>query len=257
MSISKDIGLSILAALFPPACLACGRVEGKRSLPLCLCGHCRSLLRSVESLDCARCGLNLTSAGLSGVFHCQRCQKENDAIASQLTLWRYEFPLDSIIHGLKFKRMEFLGPQLATALHHKHSDVLSEINVVVPIPLYWYRRLGRGYNQAEAIGLPLSRMLEIPLVRALWRKRPTRAQARLDRGQRLQNLESALAPTSLGVQTLRNSRILLVDDVMTTGATLSAAAHCLALCGVQSVTTITVGSTASEQRRKGASVYNC
>jgi ComF family protein len=181
--------------------------------------------------------------GVCGAYRCQLCRGHDGKIDRQLTLWRYESPLDSVIHGLKFNKMEFLGSQLAAALHRKFSPELSEINMVVPIPLHWYRRLGRGYNQAEAIGLPLGKSLGTPMVRALRRKRPTRAQARLERNERLGNLVAALIPTSDGLRELRGSQVLLVDDVMTTGATLSAATRCLDSCGVKSVTTVTVAST--------------
>ena len=253
MSLTKDIGLSALAIIFPPVCLECSRVEGRHSTPLCLCRRCRGRLRVVDRLNCVQCGRAMLPTGVSGVFRCHHCVGSDEKIQRQLTMWRYESPLDSVIHGLKFKRMEFLGSQLAAALHSKFSAEFSEINMVVPIPLHWYRRLGRGYNQAEAIGLPLAKQLGVPMVRALRRKRPTRAQARLERTERLGNLIAALAPTASGLRALNSGRVLLVDDVMTTGATLNAASRALDLCRVKSVTTVTVASTpfgASQERRK-------
>lgn len=243
MSLTKDIGLSALAVVFPPVCLKCGRVEGRRSTPLCLCKACRGRLRPVSRLNCVHCRQLMMPIGFCGGYRCHHCRGGDGKIHRQLSLWRYESPLDAVIHGLKFKKMEFLGFQLAAALHSKFSAELSEINVVVPIPLHWYRRLGRGYNQAEAIGLPFAKMLGTPMVRGLRRKRPTRAQARLERTERLGNLGAALVPTSTGIRELGRSRVLLVDDVMTTGATLSAATRSLDLCGVRSVTTVTVAST--------------
>jgi len=164
-------------------------------------------------------------------------------IDRQLALWSYEPSIQAVIHGLKFKRMDFLGIQLAAALHRSFADVLSEINLVVPIPLHWYRRLDRGFNQVEAIALPLSRCLRVPLLQALRRRRFTRAQARLDRAHRLRNLESVIATTGRAQSALPGQHVLLVDDVVTTGATLAAAARALSTCNVRTITTITVAAT--------------
>ena len=139
--------------------------------------------------------------------------------------------------------MEFLGEQLAAALHQEFSGELSEIDVVVPIPLYWYRRLSRGYNQAEAIARPLAKRLGIESVRALWRTRHTRAQARLHRSERLANVARVLQPTRAGRRQIAGKRVLLVDDVTTTGATMAAAVRALNRCDVKSVTPIAVAAT--------------
>ena len=251
----RDIAVAILAAIFPPYCLACGRIEGKRSQPLCLCGVCRSRLRRVARLRCILCGEAALATANPGEFRCPRCRHDRPVMLSQLSLWRYEEPLDTVIHGLKFKRMDFLGSQLAAALHSEFAELLMETELVVPIPLHWYRHLGRGFNQASTIAKALARTLGTGFSSALRRRRSTRAQARLDRATRLENLHAAMAPTAKGRRDIRGRHVLLIDDVMTTGATLAAATRILAACGAQSVTTATVAATPSRARTAGA--RNC
>jgi ComF family protein len=164
--------------------------------------------------------------------------------------WSFEPPLDAVIHALKFGRLEFLGQHLAADLHRLFAEELQETDVVIPIPLHWSRRIRRGYDQAEAIAGPLARLAGRPLVKALRRTRSTRPQARLDRRQRLRNLRLAFA-TSRGLATrLSGRRVLLVDDVVTTGATLEAAALCLAERGTGPVTALTAAQTPGHPRRQ-------
>ncbi|MEJ2086798.1 MAG: phosphoribosyltransferase family protein [Acidobacteriota bacterium] len=199
-------------------------------------------------MSCVLCGSTTTADG--GVFQCPNCRREGTLIERQLALWSYEQPIEAVVHGLKFKKMDFLGSQLAAALHRSFADVLSEVNVVVPIPLHWYRRLDRGFNQVEAIALPLSRSLKVPMLRALRRRRFTRAQARLDRADRLRNLERVLVADSRARSALRDQHVLLLDDVVTTGATLAAAARALSPCKVRTITTMTVAATPLGRRRE-------
>ena len=246
--------MTVLAVVFPPVCLACGTVEGNHSQPLCLCSACRNRLTPVKVLPCALCGKALKSNRLPAVFRCRSCWSAKSPIKQQFALWAYQPPLDSVIRALKFNKMEFLGEQLAEALHHNYADELSEINVVVPIPLHWCRRLKRGYNQAESIAMPISSRLGAPLIRALRRRRSTRPQAQLNREARLENLTSAFAPIPSKIRHLADRHVLLVDDVTTTGATLRAATASLGLCNVKSVTVMTVGSTPDGPRLKNPQV---
>ena len=165
------------------------------------------------------------------------------SLSEILSGWTYQPPLDAVIRGLKFGRLEFLGRDLAAGLQRVLADAEGEFDVVVPIPLHWHRRLTRAYNQAEAIARPLARHLDLPLVEALRRRRATRAQAQLTRTQREINLRLAFAPIEHKCAKIVGRRILLVDDVVTTGATLESAARCLRDRGVRSVTAVTAGRT--------------
>lgn len=225
MSITRDVALEILAFLFPPVCLACSRAEGNQSLQLCLCTRCHKKLQTFR--DWNACSPLAPGTALDGL----------------LSRWSYEPPFEAVIHGLKFGRLEFLGRDLADGLHRSVMEADVEIDMVVPIPLHWRRRLARGYNQAEAIARPLAQRLALPMVKALRRRRFTRPQARLVRSERQANLRLAFALRHRRYATIAGRRLLLIDDVVTTGATLEAAAQCLKSHGARSVIALTAGKT--------------
>ncbi len=223
MSITRDALLHLLALLFPPVCLGCGRVEGITALPMGVCSRCHSLLDGLHSRESAT-DLARPEA-LDGVY----------------SVWYYRPPVDAVIRALKYGRLEFLGRELAGALHCKwrEEEVLQEVDMVVPIPLHWRRQLARGYNQAESLARPLAAHIEHPLVRALRRKRSTRPQTGLGRQERQENVGAAFAARRLGRLPVLGRRILLVDDVVTTGATLASAAAALRRAGADSVVALT------------------
>ncbi len=150
--------------------------------------------------------------------------------------------------GLKFRRLDYLGDDLGRALAEIHAQDLADCDLVVPVPLYWTRWLGRGYNQAELIARPLARALGLPLVRPLARRRATAHQSRLGRRARQRNLDHAFVVRRRG-RTVRDRRLLLVDDVTTTGATLTAAAACLKKAGARSVVALAAARTPRASER--------
>ncbi len=149
---------------------------------------------------------------------------------------------ESQIHALKFGRLDFLGDHLAEEIWHRLGGDLRAADMVVPVPLHWRRQMTRGYNQAERIARPLARRLGRPLVAALWRCRATPPQARLERSRRQANLRGAFRGRRAAVA-IRGRRVLLVDDVTTTGATLSHAARALRRSGASWVMALAVGRT--------------
>ncbi len=158
-----------------------------------------------------------------------------------LALWRYEPPLDAVILALKFRRLDYLGRHLAIELARALGPELGPVDLVVPVPLHWTRRVVRGFDQAERIAAPLAQALNLPFARTLSRRRPTRAQARLRRPSRLANLAEAFRVDR--PRAIAGLRILLVDDVTTTGATLEAAAGALRLAGAASVVGLAAART--------------
>ena len=138
-----------------------------------------------------------------------------------------------VLRCFKFNRLEGLGKPLARAVAEALGAELESysprIDLVVPVPLHPLRRLRRGYNQAELLARPLARLLGKPLRQPLGRRRWTAPQARLSRRRRQENLEDAFRLRSRG--RLAGRRILLVDDVVTTGSTLRGAAAVLRKAG--------------------------
>jgi ComF family protein len=180
---------------------------------------------------------------------CGRCRARPPAFERLIAAYSYEGPVEAVITGLKYRRLDYLGSHLAGSL----APILGSReppggtpgsavrwDLVVPVPLHWRRRWGRGYNQAERIARPLARHLGLPCRELLRRRRATRPQARLARADRLENPAGAFAVRRrFGfADRLAGRRVLLVDDVATTGATLDAAARALLRAGVSGVTAV-------------------
>lgn len=150
--------------------------------------------------------------------------------------WLYVPPCDRVITALKFRGLDYLGAELAQHLAARLRGELADCDIVVPVPLHWTRRFRRGYNQAERLASPLGRELGLPVTPALRRRRRTRPQTSLGRSRRLGALAGAFAAAKAAP--LADARVLLVDDVATTGATLSAAAAALVAAGARGVTAL-------------------
>lgn len=230
----------LLHSLLPAPCLSCGQPLPAIGTTLGLCHSCHGGLRPVPNQTCAVCAWAL-DADLPDNWCCAACRHHPPAFDRLLALWSYEAPLDSVIQGLKFRRLDYLGRHLGEALAARWGEEIAGVDVVVPVPLHWVRRLSRGYNQAERIANALARHTDRPLVSALGRGRATSPQTSLGRDERLVNLRKAFRVRR--ADAIRGRHVLLVDDVATTGATIEAAAAALKRTGAAEVTVIVAGRT--------------
>lgn len=149
----------------------------------------------------------------------------------------YEGRLREWIHLYKYSRIKPLARPLGTLLAAAVPRE-EKFDVIVPVPLHWLRRWRRGFNQSEILARGLGKQLGVPVVSALRRTRATLVQAGLSNTARRQNVSQAFR--SRHGQTIANKRILLVDDVMTTGSTAAACARALKQAGAARVHLVTV-----------------
>ena len=231
----RGVARSLLHLLLPVSCLGCGDPLFS-SAPLGLCTPCRGKLAPLGRLACAVCAGPLDAFEPPPGYRCGICRERPPAFDRLLALWTYRPPLDAVIQGLKFRRLDYLGRHLALALADGLGEALERFDGIVPVPLHWRRRLARGYNQAERIAHPLAARLGLPLVLALHRTRRTPPQTSLGKAARLANLRQAFRVPRPG--RVRGLRLLLVDDVATTGATLDMAATALRRAGAAGVTAV-------------------
>lgn len=228
--------------LLPAACLACRRPLPAARSPLGLCAGCRSRLPNLEPREsCALCGQPLAAGRLPEGFRCSSCVRHPPSYDRLLAPWRYAAPLDEVLQAFKFRRLDYLGEHLAAAIAETLAGDLAGFDLLTHVPLHWWRQLRRGYDQAREIARPLARRLGMSHRATLVRRQATPAQSGLGRAERLRNLHSAFRMR----RTVRiaGRRILLVDDVATTGATLDAAASTLRAAGAAVVVAVVAART--------------
>lgn len=226
--------------LFPWSCFACGADAGEPICEACLAGvHWMS-----GGASCPRCGLPYAS----GPDHpCARCTRHPPAFGSVRAVARYEprseaeDPLGRAIRAFKYGERRGVGRFLGRLLAERCPFDAAEYDVIVPIPLDLHRLRDRGFNQAMVLARALSRRFSRPIVRLLRRTRSTVPQVGLDERTRRANLRRAF-----GVDdpvAARGRRILLVDDVVTTGTTVEACARALLSAGAKSADVVALART--------------
>jgi ComF family protein len=211
-----------------------------------VCGDCLAAPRPLTAEHfCVSCGTAfLNPAPLDNSGLCGLCRRGLTGFDSAVCFGEYDDELRRLIHLFKYSGVAQLARPLSRMLLSAVPRS-ARFDAIVPMPLHWTRRWRRGFNQAELIARELARSLGVPVVKALARSRATAPQAGLTRAQRRSNVSGSFRvhrPTIIA-----GAHVLLVDDVMTTGATLSGAAAALKRAGARRVTAATV---ARADRRK-------
>ena len=228
-----------LDLVYPRSCLGCGGSTGQK--PGHVCWECASRLELVHPPFCRLCG-DPVHGRIDRVYDCSTCRRRRPPFVMARSALRYREPANRLVHGFKYGAMTCLAADLAVYLRacvSTHWQDLA-IDAVTYVPLHATRERERGYNQAALLARDLAASLDgLPLLRrALVRVRPTSTQTNLSAAQRRANVHNAFRARN--PDWLAGRRILLVDDVMTTGATVTECSRVLKEAGAVEVSVVTV-----------------
>ncbi len=213
--------------LFPPRCGGCGKAGSR------WCDECQGKVPVLTGRLCEKCGLPVSRDGL-----CERCRTDPPPFRALRAWAAFDFPVRQALHKLKYRRDMGLGDALAVPLARFTASLSWPLEVVLPVPLGRKRMQERGYNQVDLIARPLSLALDLDYQpAALKRKRETASQVGLSAVKRRENMQNAfLADAAI----VRGKTVLVMDDVSTTGSTLTSCSEALLQSGAKDVFALTV-----------------
>lgn len=222
--------------VYPAICAGCGIMTGSHRG---LCGPCWSTIPFIERPFCEVLGIPFVHDQGEGAI-------SPKAMASQPVFDRlravaaHRGIVRRLVHSLKYKDRTELAPMMATWMARAGAEELRKADAIIPVPLHRWRLFLRRYNQAAELSREIARQSGVThLPRSLVRKRATKRQVGLGRRARLRNVEGAFEVPAENRDTVLGRRIILVDDVFTTGATVNAAARALKRAGALEVTVLT------------------
>ena len=233
---------SLTNLLYPPACRLCDTPSlAERTV----CRRCERALPATLAPVCRCCGVELRGA-FDARMDCAACREAPRAFELARAPWRYAGPARSAILRFKYRRRWRLGRWLADGMAQtaRESLPLKDVSAVVPVPLHWLKHRLNGCNPAEDLARPIARSLGKPCVpRALVRTRWTATQTRLSWHERSRNVREAFTAFP---EDVRDRTVLLVDDVLTSGATAHACTLALKRAGARAVFVLTAARTPLE-----------
>jgi ComF family protein len=218
-----SLGAEAARIVLHSSCVACGCELPWRARVASCCDACWRLLPRLASPKCRSCALPVS--GADGVFHCVDCLRDPLPLEWCDAWGAYRGSLERVLHALKFARHDFLAAPLAELLH----ELLAErgdlaFDAIVPVPMHRSKLRRRGYNQAELIARALAKRLDVRCELLLEKRVERGAQSKLARDGRRANVRGAFIASPRA----NDRRILIIDDVCTTGETLRACADALA-----------------------------
>ena len=222
------VGRVVLDVLFPSRCVGCGAYGSF------LCQSCQAELPRARPPRCPICWQPQRQGA-----PCGRCREERPAFQGVRSLYLYEGAAREAVHALKYNYLSALAQPMAQLMaRYMEKEEAIEAGLLVAVPLYARRQRLRGYNQSALLARELSGLCGLPLAeRGLARRRNTPPQARsADAEARKRSVADAFVADRRWVE---GQRVLLIDDVMTTGATLDACAQALRQAGAVSVWALT------------------
>ncbi len=229
----------LLAFFYPEVCQLC-HVERATVDEGYIGPHCRQRVRWIKPPFCERCGLPFAGE-ITTSFECKSCgEMKLSFLWARAAVVARDVALEAI-HRYKYQRALWFEPFLAGLLVQQARPLLGTHNcdLLVPVPLHPLKQREREFNQAERLARRLGQAVNLPVhTRLLQRVRPTRTQTQLSRVERAANVRRAFAVRP--GMALHGERVVVVDDVMTTGATTNACAEALLAAGAGSVAVWTV-----------------
>ena len=221
-----------VSLLYPPVCTLCG---GKTRASEYLCERCEAKATPIVAPFCQQCSEPFEGA-IATAFTCANCTHRTIYFDAAVAAYRGRGIVRQIIHDFKYGRQIHLRHLVARWLYAAFDDERlrgREFDMIVPVPLHPARQRERGFNQANLLAELLTAQISIPSKPVLKRVRYTTTQTALDRAERMENLHNAFRLRRNA--NVRGLRVLLIDDVLTTGSTLSECARILKRSGAISV----------------------
>jgi len=230
--LSGRVSRTVLDAVLPPRCLKCGDIL---SAAQGLCPDCWRKLTWLGAPCCACCGQPFPFDAGEGAL-CGACLQKRPAYDRARAVFRYDDESRDLVIGLKHADRTESVPALAGWMSRAGAGLLESTELIVPVPLHWTRLATRRFNQAALLAQAIGRAAGLPVLpRALCRRRATRSQGHLGRLARFRNVKGAISVTESQATAVTQRHILLIDDVITTGATVESAAKALILAGARKV----------------------
>lgn len=210
-----------LQAIYPHSCIGCGEpVEG----PQALCAQCWAETGFITGLVCDHCGTPLPGDAETVAVYCDDCTTIARPWDQGRAAVRYSGAGRRLVLALKHGDRQDLAKPAARWMAKAAAPLLQPDMIVVPVPVHWRRLVSRRFNQAALLAREVAHLINAPTApRALVRPKPTAIHDGLGREARFANMDGAIAPHPHHGRALAGRSVLLVDDVMTSGATLAAA----------------------------------
>ncbi len=231
----KKLYASFLDSLYPKKeyCILCGREDSGN-----LCSYCASTIEFIHGRRCIKCGKDLKDSYSDNI--CPDCKERSFSFHAAYSCFLYKGEGKEIIHRLKYDGKKEGGKVLAKFM----ADIIFKEglkgDIIVPVPIHESKMSLRGFNQSYIIGKHLSRYISLPVLPCLKRTAITKEQYNLDKIERIFNVNNAFKINML--YNIRNKRVLLIDDVFTTGSTVEECSKALLGAGAESVFVITAAS---------------
>jgi ComF family protein len=233
----------LLDGALPPRCLSCGVIVGDVGT---LCSTCWPDVAFIARPLCAACGVPLSAAPDTDVLLCAACLAARPPWRRARAVFRYKGVGRALVLSFKHGDRLDAAPTLARWLARAGAELLADADVIVPVPLHRRRLFARRYNQSAVLALALGKATGRSVaVDALMRVRPTPTQGGLDRRARAANVRGAIAARHPA--RIKGRRVVVIDDVLTTGATVGVCTRALLRAGAVSVDILTLARVTREE----------
>lgn len=241
---------SLLDVVFAPVCLGCNGPIAPGSVHRLVCGRCRIRMPAVPTPGCPRCGAPRLRTGRAPLPVCGECREWPPALRSARSACMLHPPADLLVHRLKYRGWRALAEPMAErmAALRLPRDVAEESRLVVPVPTTRTRRRERGYNQAELLARAFAERTGREVSNALERAAASATQTVLQPAARTANVAGAFRVTGGTRAAIAGEHCLLVDDVLTTGATATECTRTLVAAGARCVSVITFARALDARR---------